>query len=168
MRRTLAASALLLAACVSSNAAEPDVMGGAVVDYVIDGDTVDVVIDGHDERVRLIGVDTPESVHPNVAPECFGAEASAYLRELLPEGTAVRLERDAEARDRYGRLLAYVYRVGDGLLVNLALIEAGYGDAVTFGDNEALLDLFRIAEVRARTAGLGLWGACGGPDTPAG
>ena len=129
-----------------------------------DGDTLDVDFDGTEERIRLIGVDTPESVARDRPVQCFGSEAAAYLRALLPEGTEVRVERDVEGRDRYGRLLGYVYRRGDDLLVNLALVEQGYADAVSFGDNEALLGTLVAAEVEARASGRGLWSACGGPD----
>ncbi len=142
--------------------------GNGVVDRVIDGDTVDVRIGGETERVRLIGVDTPESVAPERPVQCFGAEASAQTKALLPEGTAVRLERDEVSRDRFGRLLAYIYRVDDGLLVNLALVEGGYADAVTFGDNEALYGVLSAAEATARADGIGLWSACGGPDVDIG
>lgn len=138
--------------------------GEGVVVRVIDGDTVDVDVGGTEERVRLIGVDTPESVAPDRPVQCFGAEASARTAELLPAGTAVRLERDEVSRDRYDRLLAYVYRVDDELLVNLDLIEGGFADAVTYGDNEALYDTFVAAESTARADGVGLWSVCGGPD----
>jgi micrococcal nuclease len=114
--------------------------------------------------VLLIGVDTPESVAPDRPVQCYGVEASAFLASVVPEGTEVRLERDAVARDRYGRLLAYVYRVDDDLLVNLELVSKGYADAVTYGDNEALHPTFAAAEAEARAAGRGLWGVCGGPD----
>ncbi|WP_436795332.1 thermonuclease family protein [Actinospongicola halichondriae] len=138
--------------------------GEGVVVRVIDGDTVDVDVDGAVERVRLIGVDTPEAVAPERPIQCYGVEASAHTKELLPEGTAVRLERDEVSRDQYGRLLAYLYRVDDDLLVNLDLIEQGFADAVTYGDNEALYDTFVAAESAARSGGVGLWSACGGPD----
>ena len=76
---------------------------------VVDGDTIDVELGGHAERVRLLGIDTPETDEPGKPVQCYGKEASAaHQAELLPAGTAVRLERDVEARDRYGRLLAYV------------------------------------------------------------
>ena len=143
----------------------PDLDAGeGTVVRVIDGDTVDVDLDGARERVRLIGVDTPESVARDRPIQCYGVEASDRTKELLPEGTAVRLERDEVSRDQYGRLLAYVYRLDDDLLVNLELIEGGFADAVTFGDNEALYDTFVAAESAARADGVGLWSACGGPD----
>ncbi|MDE0804695.1 MAG: thermonuclease family protein [Acidimicrobiales bacterium] len=138
--------------------------GQGVVVRVIDGDTVDVDLDGQRERVRLIGVDTPESVAPERPVQCYGVEASDHTRSLLPVGTVVRLERDEVGRDQYDRLLAYVYRVDDDLLVNLDLIEGGFADAVTYGDNEALYDTFVAAESTARADGAGLWSACGGPD----
>lgn len=140
---------------------------GRVV-QVVDGDTIDVDVDGRDERVRLIGVDTPETVAPDRPVQCFGAEASEHTAALLPPGTRVRLVRDEVVRDRYDRLLAYVYRHEDGLLVNLSLIEGGFADAVSYGDNEALHDTFVAAEATARSDGVGLWSACGGPDVDIG
>ncbi len=93
----------------------------------VDGDTVRVRFPGRaeTESVRFIGIDTPETHGPGGLRECFGKEASARTAALLPVGTAVRLERDAEARDRYGRLLVYVYRQRDDLFVNLALAATG-------------------------------------------
>lgn len=169
-RLSLVAGAVLgLTACPAEVAGPlPEDAGLAVVEYVIDGDTIDVRLDGRSERVRLIGVDTPESVAHDRPVQCYGAEASEFLSTLLPEGTEVRLERDRVARDRFDRLLAYVYRAEDDLLVNLALIEFGFADAVTFGDNEALYDTFVGAEVTAREEGRGLWEACGGPDVDIG
>lgn len=146
----------------------PDLSGTATVAHVVDGDTLDVDIGDRRERIRLIGVDTPESVARERPVQCYGAEASAQLAALLPEGTEVRLERDDVTRDRYDRLLAYVWRADDDVLVNLALIEHGFADAVSFGDNEALHDVFVAAEARARSEGRGLWGDCGGPDVDIG
>lgn len=145
-----------------------DAAGTGTVSRIVDGDTLDVDVNGDRERVRLIGVDTPESVAPERPVQCYGAEASAELARLVPVGARVRLERDEVARDQFGRLLAYVYRVDDDLLVNLALIEGGFADAVTYGDNEALYDVFTAAESRARADDVGLWGVCGGPDVDIG
>jgi len=165
----LAAASVLAAACASPTpGGGPAADGDGVVTHVVDGDTLDVRIGDTEERIRLIGVDTPESVAPNRPVQCYGAEASAYLASLVPEGTEVRLERDAVARDQFGRLLAYVYRAEDDLLVNLALIEQGYADAVTYGDNEALYPELVAAEAEARDGGRGLWGVCGGPDVDIG
>lgn len=129
---------------------------------VIDGDTLVIRLDGRDERVRLIGIDTPESVRPDSPVECFGKEASEFLAGLVPAGTGVRLERDVEARDVYDRLLAYVYRASDELFVNLAIVEEGYGRPLTIPPNVAYTDRFVRASRDARDAGRGLWAACRG------
>ena len=140
--------------------------GRASVVRVVDGDTVDVRIGGREDTVRLIGIDTPETVDPRSPVECFGEEASNRTKALLPAGTAVRLVADVEARDRYDRLLAYVYR-DDGTFVNLSLVEDGYASVLTYPPNVAHVDEFTAAAARARDAGRGLWGACGGPDDAA-
>src|SRR5213596_3516536 len=98
--------------------------GEGVVTRVVDGDTVHVRVGGRDETVRYIGIDTPESVKPGTPVQCFAKAASAYNRQLVA-GQVVVLRTDAESRDRFGRLLAYVYRRRDGLFVNAALIRAG-------------------------------------------
>jgi micrococcal nuclease len=136
----------------------------ATVVRVVDGDTIVARIDGAQEKVRLIGIDTPETVKPRSPVECFGKEASAHTKELLPPGTPVRLVLDAEARDRYGRLLAYVYRAADGEFVNLALARDGYAGQATFPPNVAHVDEFRAAVAQARAAGRGLWSACRDDD----
>jgi micrococcal nuclease len=138
----------------------------AVVVEVIDGDTVDLDIAGARERVRLLGVDAPESVHPSVPVQCFGVEASAALVELLPPGSIVRLERDVEARDRYDRLLLYVYRAADDLPVNLWLVRNGLADIAVYEPNTAHAPELTKARGEARAGGTGLWGACDGPDQP--
>jgi micrococcal nuclease len=140
--------------------------GTAVVVRVVDGDTVVVAVGGREESVRLIGIDTPESVARDRPDECFGAEASARLEALLPAGTAVQLTRDVEPRDIYDRLLAYVQRSTDGLFVNAAQVADGYAEARDYPPNTAYRDDFEQAERAARRAGLGLWSACGGPDVP--
>lgn len=166
----LIAVGLVLSSCRNASGPGGPVTdaGAGIVTGVVDGDTVDVRINGTTERVRLIGVDTPESVARDRPVQCFGVEASAHTSSLIPAGTRVRLERDEVARDRYGRLLAYIYRVEDDLLVNLSLVEGGFADAVTFGDNEALHDTLSAAEAVARADGAGLWSACGGPDVDIG
>src|SRR4051794_29188124 len=98
----------------------------ATVTRVVDGDTVAVSTGNTKDKVRLIGIDTPEAVKPNTPVQCFALAASARTKALLPAGTPVRLVRDVDARDRYGRLLAYVYRASDKLFVNLALVRDGY------------------------------------------
>ncbi len=119
-----------------------------------------VSLSGRDEHVRLIGVDTPETVDPRRPVGCYGAEASWHTKTLLPVGTAVRLERDVEARDRYGRLLAYVFRRSDGMFINEALLRDGYGQLLTIPPNVAQVRRFRAAQASARRSGAGLWSAC--------
>lgn len=155
-----------LAGCGSGGGdASPGEPGRAQVVRVVDGDTIVVELDGAEERVRLIGIDTPESVDPRSPVDCFGPEASAAAKALLPEETEVQLVRDVEARDRFDRLLAYVYRVDDGTFVNLALAEQGFAEVATFPPNVAHTDELVAAVARAREEGLGLWGACGPPGT---
>jgi len=132
----------------------------------VDGDTIIAAIDGQHESVRLIGIDTPETVKPDrvtggtEAPECFGSEASSYTSAALPEGTAIRIERDVEARDDYDRLLGYVYRASDGLFVNLAIVRDGYASVLTFPPNVTHAQQFVEAAREAEAAGRGLWSAC--------
>ena len=136
--------------------------GTASVLRVVDGDTIDVRIAGRDERVRLIGIDTPESVQPDAPVECYGPEASAFTRGLLPEGTVVRLERDVVGRDDYGRLLAYVRRASDGLFVNERIVRDGYARPLTIPPNDAYAVAFVAAATAAEAQGSGLWTACAG------
>lgn len=127
---------------------------------VVDGDTVDIDLDGHTERVRLIGVNTPETKHPTKPIECFGPEASAYMTQLLPKGTTVRIERDVEARDRYGRMLLYLYLGSDNLFINLDLIARGYGTPMSIEPNTFHRNDFVRAAAQAEAANVGLWKAC--------
>lgn len=140
--------------------------GRATVVHVVDGDTLVADVGGRSETVRLIGVDTPEKVKPGTPVECFAEEASARTAQLLPEGTPVRLVLDAEARDHYDRLLAYVYRDADGLFVNLALVTDGYADELTFPPNTTHRSELRAAAASARAAPVGLWASCDGPHSP--
>ncbi|MFN8053039.1 MAG: thermonuclease family protein [Acidimicrobiales bacterium] len=139
------------------------VTANSTVTRVVDGDTIIADIGGHDTRVRMIGFNTPESVDPRRPVECFGKEASKHLSSLAPAGTPIRLERDAEQLDRYGRTLAYVYRASDGMFLNLQMVTDGYAHALTIPPNVTYADRFRAAERAARTAGIGLWAAC--PDS---
>jgi micrococcal nuclease len=107
--------------------------------------------------VRLIGIDTPESVKPGTPVECFAREASAFLERLV-EGRHVRLELDAEERDRYGRLLAYVYR--DGLFVNAELVRRGYAQVATFPPNVRHAGELLRLQRQARATSRGLWSRC--------
>jgi micrococcal nuclease len=125
---------------------------------VVDGDTVVVLLDGRQATVRLIGIDTPETVHPSKPVERFGKEASAFLREML-DGKSVRLEYEPAARrvDKFGRTLAYLRTVPDDRLVNLAIVVGGYGHAYTEFPFTRMEE-FRRAEREAREAKRGLWG----------
>ena len=120
------------------------------VEHVVDGDTL--ILDGGD-RVRLIGVDTPETKHPEMPVQRFGAEASAFTRKWL-EGKIVRLEYGPQARDKYDRLLAYVWV--DGVNFNREIIRRGYAVATTRFAHP-LLDDFLVAESEARHRRYGLW-----------
>ena len=133
----------------------------APVVRVVDGDTIRVGLPSGEEPVRYIGIDTPESVKPGAPVECFAKRASAY-NERLVAGERVRLVYDIERRDRYGRLLAYVYRARDGLFVNAELVRRGYATAVTFPPNVAHEREFRRLARRARMSGRGLWSECAG------
>lgn len=134
----------------------------ATVRKVVDGDTVVVRLGGRTETVRLIGVDTPETKHPTKPVGCFGPEASAHTTSLLPKGTEVALVRDVEARDKYGRLLAYVYRLSDNLFVNQELVAGGWAVPLSIEPNTAHESLFAAAATSAEAADLGLWGRCQG------
>ena len=129
----------------------------AVVRKVIDGDTIEISGGG---AVRLIGIDTPETKDPNRPVGCFGKEASTFTATLLPPGTPVRLVGDVEQRDRYDRLLAYVYRRADGLFVNAELLRRGYAQLLTIPPNVAHTDEFVASARQAREGSQGLWAAC--------
>jgi micrococcal nuclease len=138
----------------------PLVDTNATVIRVIDGDTIDVSVGHRRERVRFIGVNTPETKDPDKPVQCYGPEASHLTARLLPVGSRVRLERDVEARDDYGRLLAYVYRGTDGLFVNLDLAREGAAVALSIRPNTTHAAVIAAAIDEARAAGRGLWSAC--------
>jgi micrococcal nuclease len=150
MKRLLVLT-LLLAGCGGG------ARNAARVERVVDGDTIVVRVDGRSERVRYIGVDTPESVKPGVPVQCF-AKSAAKENAKLVLGRDVRLEYDAEARDRYGRLLAYVWR-GD-LLVNAELVRLGYGKPLEIAPNLAHAAELRQLAAAARRGHRGLWSRC--------
>lgn len=129
---------------------------------VVDGDTVRIRIGHTVETVRLIGIDTPETKDPRRPVGCYGPEASARTRELLPKGTVVEVVPDSELRDTFGRLLAYVTRVDDGVFVNLRLAAEGYAEVLSITPNTTHAAEIRAAVDSARAAGLGLWSACTG------
>lgn len=124
-----------------------------------DGDTITVDMEGREERIRMIGVDTPETQDPRKAVQCFGKAASQFTKDLIGN-QPVRLEADATSgnRDRYNRLLRYVY-LPDGRLVQAEIIKAGYGFAYTSFPFDKLED-FRQYQKDAREANRGLWSSC--------
>jgi micrococcal nuclease len=153
----LAAIAWAGACSPSPGRGPPASEAGVPVTKVTDGDTIHVTYQGHDERIRLIGVDTPEVSWYGGHGECFGEEAGLYSRARLT-GRVVRLEFDVDLRDRYDRLLAYVY-LGQELF-NLTLVRLGYASADPVPPDTARASQFAAAEQEARAAGRGLWSAC--------
>lgn len=125
----------------------------------VDGDTIKVNMNGSPETLRLIGVDTPETHDPRKAVQCFGQAAAGFTKQFIG-ASSVRLAADPTNtnRDRYNRLLRYVY-LPDGKLLNAEIIKKGYGFAYTAFPFEKL-DEFRAYERQARDHHLGLWGSC--------
>ena len=144
-----------LAALAAFTVAPPasGLLHGHVV-HVVDGDTIRVRIRDHAETVRYIGVNTPEVRHPTRGEEPGGREASRVNAELV-RGRHVRLELDAQARDRHGRLLAYVWV--DDLMVNAELVRRGYAEVMTVPPNVRYQALFLRLQREAREAVRGLW-----------
>jgi micrococcal nuclease len=140
----------------------PDALPAQVRGFVVravDGDTLEVALDGRREDVRLIGVDTPETVKPDTPVQCYGPRASAFEHRVA-EHRRVRLVLGAERRDVYGRLLAYAY-LGRRFL-NAALVRKGLARTLTIPPNDRFAPLFGRLERRAARRGRGLWGACEG------
>ena len=122
---------------------------------VVDGDTIVVDFNGKNEKVRLIGVDTPESVHPNESKNTEeGVLTSNYTKERLC-GKSVKLEFDVQERDKYGRLLAYVYV--DDYMYNKELLEKGYAKISTYPPNVKYVEEFEVLQQKASEAKVGLW-----------
>jgi micrococcal nuclease len=166
VRRSLALLAVSLAALAlawSSRSHGSDESPGATLSgrvvRVVDGDTVRVALGGRVERVRYIGIDTPESVKPGTPVQCYAHRAAAENARLAG-GRRVRLVLDAESRDRFGRLLAYVYRASDGLFVNAELVRRGFARTLTIPPNVRFAARFRALAARARREHRGLWSAC--------
>lgn len=173
MRRVLAVLALVVATAgcevvVSGDGAAPagpspagGVDGALATEVVriVDGDTL--VLADLDERLRLIGIDTPETP-PGEPPDCYGDEATAHLEALVPPGTEVAVTFDVERTDQYGRPLGYLRRTDDGTFVNLAMVADGYASALTIPPNVRHEAAFVAAQQEARDAGRGLWSACAG------
>jgi micrococcal nuclease len=169
LRRILIALLLVLAAAAgagSSGLLDAGEGGGGtaaasegLVVKVVDGDTIHVLVAGRREKVRYIGVDTPETKHPTKGVQCYGRAASAFNARLVG-GERVRLVRDVEQRDRYGRLLAYVYRARDGLFVNAELARLGYAQPLAIAPDVRHASRLGALARQARRTGRGLWSAC--------
>lgn len=153
----------------NASAAPAGVPSGAqavLVSKHTDGDTLhvvpkagSVVEPGVDIAVRLLEIDTPESVDPNSPVECYAKKASAQLARLLPIGSTAWVAPDRELLDRYARTLLYLW-TDTGEFVNLSMVEGGYAEAVLFEPNDMYIRQLQAAERRARRAGLGMWTAC--------
>ena len=163
---TLVSVALIaLAACAQSLAdtpTQPDPTLSetetARVVRVIDGDTVEIDLDGSLETVHYIGIDATEAGRDGEVGECFSAEATARNSELVLSKT-VTLQTDTSDRDRFGRLLRYVW-LSDGRMVNLVLVEEGYAGALEFPPDTRYSAPLKAANDRAKAAGIGWWKAC--------
>ncbi|CAN5215533.1 hypothetical protein BH20ACT9_BH20ACT9_14420 [soil metagenome] len=148
----------------------------AIVLGVVDGDTIEVRVEraggilpaGSRRTLRLLEIDTPETVDPGVGVECYGPQASAFAARRLPVGSRVWLVADEERRDQYGRDLRYVW-TDDGDFFNLQAVRLGFAEAALYEPNDAYIDRMNAAEATARDAERGLWGACtgGAPNPPA-
>lgn len=179
---------LLLGACGTPTHDQPAGRANATVVEVIDGDTVRLRLASPEqgtnrtEIVRLLGVDTPETIDPNRPAQCFGAEATTFLEQLLVPGTAVLLVRDQQTRDAFGRFLGYLF-VEDlrdtpssadpesptapaSIFVNLELLRQGFGAALSISPNTTYRAVFAQAVREARHNRVGLWAVCDGPDQP--
>jgi micrococcal nuclease len=129
------------------------------VTHVVDGDTFDILKDGEEIRVRLLGVDTPETVHPSKPVECFGKEASDFTRlELLGDWVEIEFDKTQGEYDRYGRILVYVYEDGEEISFNERLLREGYANRYISNVPILYADEFDEALDWARENGIGLWG----------
>jgi micrococcal nuclease len=153
------------AAAASGLVPKGETVSGLKVSRVVDGDTLHVILDGDDVTVRLIGMNTPETVKQNTPVECYGPQASDYAKTTLT-GRTVTLEFDeSQGRtDQYGRTLAYVWLEqpgGELSLVNLDEISQGFARERQYGPTPyAWKPTFKDAATVAKKAGVGLWGAC--------
>lgn len=139
----------------------PSLTSPVKVIRVIDGDTIE--IEGN-IKVRYIGIDTPETVDPKRKTECYGKEASDKNKELV-EGETVTLEKDVSDKDKYGRLLRYVYK--GNVMINSYLVREGYAHISTYPPDVKYADLFKSNEREARENHKGLWGTvCNPSPTP--
>ena len=145
-----------LSSCGNANDLQADV---ATIVSVVDGDAIVLRVQNQTETVRLLGIDTPETVHPTKPIECFGPEASAFAKATLKRGVVVKLVRDVEPRDRFQRLLVYLY-LADGTLFNQLLIDHGFAQTLSIEPNTAFATQFANHESSARSRRVGLWQSC--------
>lgn len=139
-----------------SEAEKEDLCGPYVVNRVVDGDTIIINIDGKNERVRFIGVNTPESVSPNEELNCEnGKRASAFTKSLLNK-KQVYLEYDVETHDKYNRILAYVYTT-EGTMVNALLLQEGMAETMKIKPNVKYAEYFNKLEDEAKESEKGFW-----------
>ncbi len=146
----------VLSSCTNADILQADV---ATIVSVVDGDTIVLKVQNQTETVRLLGIDTPETVHPSKPIECFGPEASAFTKATLIKGSAVKLVRDVEPRDRYQRLLVYLF-LADGTLFNQLLIDRGFARTLSIEPNTAFASQFAWHESNAKNRRVGLWQSC--------
>jgi micrococcal nuclease len=151
----------------SAPAGVPQRAQRATVVRYVDGDTIHLeggrgasyLRSGADTSVRLLEIDTPESVDPNEPLQCYAKRASEALQSLLPVGSTVWTLADRELLDQYGRTLLYLWNA-DGEFVNLAMVRSGHAKAVLYPPNDRYISLMRRAQAQAEADGRGLWGAC--------
>lgn len=130
------------------------------VTHILDGDTFGVTVKGKDITIRMLGIDTPETVDPRKPAQCYGKEASDETKRLLSDShVQLKLNPKREVRDKYGRYLAYVYR-DDGLFVNEYLLENGFAREYTYGKPYSLQGTFKVLEKKVQSEKKGLWKKC--------
>jgi micrococcal nuclease len=140
-----------------TNSVHEDNMNRVLVSRVVDGDTLKIKIGDKEDTIRLIGINTPESVDPRKVVECFGKEASLKMKELAEDKVVLIVKDPTQSeRDKYGRLLAYVY-LTDGTLINQKMIDYGYAFEYTYNIPYEFQTEFKESEKNAREKGLGLW-----------
>ena len=130
-----------------------------IVSEVVDGDTIKITYDQKEETLRLIGIDTPESQHPNKKVECFAIESSEKLSELIfGKEVYVEFDKTQDKRDKYARALMYVWRAEDNLFINQYMVEQGFAHEYTYQTPYKFQSDFKAAEIKAKTNEFGLWG----------
>lgn len=141
----------------SSDVSLPDSNYFKVV-KVVDGDTIDILVNGKTERIRLLGIDTPETVNTNTPIQCYGKEASDKVKSILSGEVFITLESDSSQgdKDKYGRYLRYVY-LENGIMLNRELLMQGYAHEYTYDKPYKYQQEFRRAESYAKQSNLGLW-----------